>query len=148
MPYSPLMALLLVRNVRKDDPLVKSYASTVAKLVESSSLKMPMQFLVDINGELGFIFTGLEIVKVVDEYKFSIVMKFTCARSSIDNIKLNVVKKWGLLKIPMINFMDDYHVFIQMKNEHDFVHGSAREGRILDRYSFLLFKTRDFELHR
>lgn len=119
------MTLLSVRNVRKDDPLVKSYASTIAKLVEPSSFKMPMQFSVDINGELSFIFTEPEMAKVV---KISIIMKFTRARPSIDNIKLNVVKKWGLLEISMINFMDDYHVFIHMKNEHEFVHGLVREG--------------------
>lgn len=50
-------------------------------------------------------------------------MKFMRVRPSIDEIRLNVVKKWGLVEILTISFMDVYHVLIQMKNERDFVHG-------------------------
>lgn len=35
----------------------KSYASTVVKPTENSSFKIPMQFPVEIDGELGFVFS-------------------------------------------------------------------------------------------
>lgn len=45
--------------------------------------------------------------------------------------------------------MDDYHVLIQIKNERDFIHGWAREGRVMEGNSFSLFKrTKDFDLRK
>lgn len=76
------------------------------------------------------------MMKAVEEYKFAIVMKFMRVWPSIDVIRLNVVKKWGLVEIQTISFMDDYHVLIQMKNERDFVHGWVREGRVMDGNTF------------
>ncbi|KAL5973702.1 hypothetical protein ACLOJK_030358 [Asimina triloba] len=88
------------------------------------------------------------MTKAVEDYKFAIVMKILRVQPSINVIRLNVVKKRGLVEIPTISFMNDYHVLIQMKNERDFVHGWAREGRVMKGYSFRLFKwTKDFDLH-
>ena len=45
--------------------------------------------------------------------------------------------------------MDDYHVLIQMKNEHDFVHEWARERRTMEGSIFWLFKwTKDFDVNK
>ncbi|KAL5983360.1 hypothetical protein ACLOJK_017444 [Asimina triloba] len=63
------------------------------------------------------------MMKAAEEYKFAIVMKFLRVRPPIDVIRLNVVKKWSLIETPMISFMDDFHVLIQMKNERDFIQG-------------------------
>lgn len=42
--------------------------------------------------------------------------------------------------------MNDFHVLIQMKNERDFVHGWACEGRTMEGSVFRLFKwTKDFD---
>lgn len=92
------MALPPVGNVRKYDPLVKSYASKVAKPMESTSFKMPIRFSVDINCELGSIFIDFEKAKAAYEYKFAIVMKFVRARPSNDNIRLHIVKKMGFTR--------------------------------------------------
>lgn len=58
--------------------MVKSYASAISKLAESSSFKILLRFPVDINGELGFIFSKAEMLKAAKEYKYAIVMKFMC----------------------------------------------------------------------
>lgn len=101
-----------VGNGGKEDNLVKSYAAVVAKPVDSTSFKIPMGFPVDVNGELGFIFLEAKMTKAADEYKFTIIMKFMRTRLSINNIRLHVAKKWGLLKKPIISFMDDFHILI------------------------------------
>ncbi|KAK1578171.1 hypothetical protein Q3G72_028139 [Acer saccharum] len=143
------MALPSAGNAKYGDSLVQSYAHAVAKPVDNPSFKIPMRFPVDINGELGFIFSEPEMAKAAEDYKFAIVMKFMHARPSIDNIRFSVVKTWGLMETPTISFMDDYHVLIQMKNERDFVHGWTREGRTMEGISFRLFKwTKEFDLHR
>ncbi|KAI9184748.1 hypothetical protein LWI28_000754 [Acer negundo] len=132
------MALPSAGNTSHGDSLVQSYAHVVAKPMDNPSFKIPMRFSVDINGELGFIFSKPEMAKAAEDYKFAIVMKFMHARPLIDNIRLNIVKTWGLLEIPTISFMDDYHVLIQMKNERDFVHGWTHEGRTMEGISFRL----------
>ncbi|KAL5995846.1 hypothetical protein ACLOJK_025917 [Asimina triloba] len=136
---SPLMALLSAGSVGSGDGLVRSYASAVSKLVDIPSFNISLRFPVDINDELGFVFMETEMTKAAEEYKFAIVTKFFRVRPSIDVIRLNVVKKWGLVEILTISFMDDYHVLLQMKNERDFVHGWAREGRVMEGFSFRLF---------
>ncbi|KAL6012688.1 hypothetical protein ACLOJK_003177 [Asimina triloba] len=127
----PLMALPSAGTAGSEDVLGRSYASVVFNPVDNPSFKIPLQFPVDIHGKLGFVFSKTEMTKVAEEYKFAIVMKFLRVRPSIDVIRLKVVKKWGLIEIPIISFMDDFHVLIQMKNERDFMHGWAREGRVM-----------------
>ncbi|KAK2648879.1 hypothetical protein Ddye_016368 [Dipteronia dyeriana] len=143
------MALPLAGNTGFGDGLARTYASTVSKLTDNSSFKIPLRFPVDINGKLGFIFSETEMTKAAEEYKYAIVMKFLGVRPSIDVIRLNVAKTWSSVEILMISFMDDYHVLIQMKNERDFVQGWVREGRVMEGNSFRLFKwTKDFDLRK
>lgn len=127
-PFAPSMASPSAGN-SGSDPVTKSYAQAVNKKVENSSFKISMRFPVDINGEMGFIFSESEMVKAAEEFRYALVMKFMRFRPSIDKIRLNVVKTWGLQEISTISFMDDYHVLIHMKSERDFVHGWAHEGR-------------------
>ncbi|KAL5981088.1 hypothetical protein ACLOJK_029008 [Asimina triloba] len=100
--YSPLMTFPSAGNVGTGDDLVRSYASAVSKPSDTPSFKIPLQFPMDINDELDFIFTETEIMKAAEDYKFAIVMKFLRTRPSIDVIRLNVVKKWSLEEISMI----------------------------------------------
>ncbi|KAK3219917.1 hypothetical protein Dsin_013887 [Dipteronia sinensis] len=128
---------------------VNSYAQAVNEKVDTPAFKIPMRFPVDINGELGFIFSETEMVKAEEDFRFALVMKFMRYRPSIDKIRLSVVKTWGLTEIPTISFMDDYHVLIHMKNERDFVHGWTREGRTMEGNSFRLFKwTKEFDVKK
>lgn len=69
-----------------------------------------MRFPIDINGEIGFIFTEPEMVKAVEEFRYVPAMKFMHACLSIDNIQFVVIKTWGLIEIRTISFMDKYHV--------------------------------------
>lgn len=101
-----------------------------------------MHFPVEINGELRFIFSEPEMSK-------ALVMKFLRVRPSIDIIRMHEVKKCGLKEIPTICFMDDHHVLVQMKNECDFIHGWAREGRMMEGYTFRPFKwMKDFDIQK
>ncbi|TXG59223.1 hypothetical protein EZV62_013796 [Acer yangbiense] len=146
---TPSMALPSAGTAVQVGAGVKSYAQAVDKNVETHAYKFPMRYPVDINGELGFIFSEMEMVKAEEDFRFALVMKFMRFRPSIDRIRLSVVKTWGLTEIPTISFMDDYHVLIHMKNERDFVHGWTREGRIMEGNSFRLFKwTKEFDVKK
>ncbi|KAJ0088691.1 hypothetical protein Patl1_32423 [Pistacia atlantica] len=150
------MALPSAGNGGFSEPMNFSYAQAVSQLTdkvskhaENSSFKLPMCFPVDIDGELGFVFLDSEMVKAAEDLKFALVMKFMRVRPSIDKLHLHVVKNWGLIEIPQISFMDDYHILIHMKNERDFIHGWTREGRYVEGNPFRLFKwTRDFDLEK
>ncbi|XP_042959294.1 uncharacterized protein LOC122294521 [Carya illinoinensis] len=129
--------------------VLKSYAQVVNKKTEHPTFKIPMRFPVDIDGEMGFVFSELEMTKAADEFRYALVMKFMKSRPSIDKIRLTVVKTWGLTEVPTISFMDEFHVLIHMKNERDFVHGWAREGRTMEGLPFRLFKwTKDFDVQK
>ncbi|KAK0595455.1 hypothetical protein LWI29_006801 [Acer saccharum] len=146
---TPPMALPSAGTAVQVGAGVKSYAQAVDKKVETHAYKFPMRYPVDINGELGFIFSEMKMVKVEEDFRFALVMKFMRFRPSIDRIRLSVVKTWGLTEIPTISFMDDYHVLIHMKNEQDFVHCWTREGRIMEGNSFRLFKwTKEFDVKK
>ncbi|TXG69366.1 hypothetical protein EZV62_004301 [Acer yangbiense] len=131
---TPPMALPSAGTAVQVGAGVKSYAQAIDKNVETHAYKFPMRYPVDINGELGFIFSEMEMVKAEEDFRFALVMKFMRFRPSIDRIRLSVVKTWGLTEIPTISFMDDYHVLIHMKNERDFVHGWTREASCFGRY--------------
>ncbi|CAI9774664.1 unnamed protein product [Fraxinus pennsylvanica] len=76
-------------------------------------------------------------------------MKFLVKRPNIDQIRLAVVKTWGLQETPIISFMDSSHVLIQLRNEEDFLHTWARERRSIAGSVFRLFKwTVDFDIYR
>lgn len=101
----------------------KSYAQVMTNTVEQSPFHLPMRYPIEVDGEPCFVLTELKMTKVADDFKFALVLKFTHTRPSIDEIRNVVIKSWGLLEVPIISFMDDHHVLLQMKNELDFVHG-------------------------
>ncbi|KAL6003473.1 hypothetical protein ACLOJK_023703 [Asimina triloba] len=49
--------------------MLKSYAQVVNNKPEHPTFKIPMRFLVDINGEMGFVFSELEMTKAADEFR-------------------------------------------------------------------------------
>ncbi|KAL6005451.1 hypothetical protein ACLOJK_006018 [Asimina triloba] len=116
--------------------VLKSYAQVVNNKSEHPTFKILMHFPVDIDGEMSFVFSELEMIKAADEFRYALVMKFMKTRHSIDKIRLTVVKTWGLIDVPTISFMDEFHVLIYMKNERDFVHGWTCEGRTVEGLPF------------
>lgn len=77
---------------------MKSYAVTVVKPTYSTTFKIPMRYPMDVNGELGFIVSEVEMAKATKDHKYAIVMKFMQTRPTVDNIQLHVVKNWGFLE--------------------------------------------------
>lgn len=59
-----------------------------------------------------------------------------------------MIKSWGLLEVPLISFMDEYHVLIQLQSERDFVHAWMRVGHVIDECVLKLFRwTKEFDLY-
>ncbi|KAL5982265.1 hypothetical protein ACLOJK_016336 [Asimina triloba] len=50
--------------------VLKSYAQVVKNTTEHPMFKIPMRFSVDIDGEMGFVFSELEMTKAADEFRF------------------------------------------------------------------------------
>lgn len=57
------MASPLMGNVGSDAVMAKSYAQAVCKKTEQSAFKIPMRFPVEIDGEMGFVFSESEMSK-------------------------------------------------------------------------------------
>lgn len=103
----------------------------------------------NVDSEPSFIFTKLEMMKAVEDFHFALFLKFVRTRPAIDDIRLANVKSWGLLDIPMGSVMDDHHVLVKIQSERDFVHGWARESRLIVGCVFRLFRwTKGFYLHK
>ncbi|KAL5992197.1 hypothetical protein ACLOJK_013112 [Asimina triloba] len=49
--------------------VLKSYAQIVKNTTEHPTFKIPMRFPVDIDGEMGFVFSELEMTKAADEFR-------------------------------------------------------------------------------
>ncbi|XP_022889695.1 uncharacterized protein LOC111405160 [Olea europaea var. sylvestris] len=113
------------------------------------SAPIPMKYPTLINGQMGFVFIDQEMKKLANDLRFALVLKFLSTRPNIDDLRWTVVKMWGLNEVLTIGFMDDVHVLIQLKNETDFIHVWAREGRSLLGMKFRIFKrTPNFDLKR
>lgn len=78
------------------------------KKIEHPIFKLSICFPVNIDGEMGFVFSKSEMAKAADEFHFALVMKFMRTYPYIDKILLNVVKTWALNEIPTISFMDKF----------------------------------------
>ncbi|KAF5445102.1 hypothetical protein F2P56_034180 [Juglans regia] len=77
--------------------------------------------------------------RAAKDLKFALVLKFLFARPSIDVLRRQIIQSWGLSEVPMISFMDNYHVLLHLANEKDYVHAWAREGRLVAGCQFRLF---------
>ncbi|KAF5450314.1 hypothetical protein F2P56_030677 [Juglans regia] len=106
-----------------------------------------MRYPVDVDGEPGLVFTEPEMSTAAEDFRFAIVLKFVRMRPTIDDVRLAIIKSWGLLEIPTVSVMDDYHVLVKMQTERDFMHAWARKGRLIAGSVFRLFRwTKDFDL--
>ncbi|CAI9769525.1 unnamed protein product [Fraxinus pennsylvanica] len=122
--------------------VVKWGGGAVVKLVPIQ-MKNPIQ----INGQMGFVFTDQETKKLANDLKFAMVIKFLTTRPNIDELRRAVIKSWGLTDIPFISIMDVVHVLIQLNNEANFFHVWAREERSVTWANFRMFKwSPDFDL--
>lgn len=91
---------------------------------------MQMCYTVDVD-EPGFIFTEPKMSKAAEDFHFALVLKFVRTRPTIDDIRRAIVKSCSLLNVPTVSVMDDHHVLVKMQSERDFVHGWARQGRLI-----------------
>lgn len=64
----------------------------VLRRPEIVSFKLLMQSSVNMNGESGFIFMDSERTKVVDDFHYALVLKFSHYRHSIKKIRMNMIK--------------------------------------------------------
>lgn len=70
----------------------------VAKLGGGAKVKsVPLQGKspLQINGQMGFVFTDQETKILADDLKFALVLKFLIARPNIDKIRRVEIKLWG-----------------------------------------------------
>ncbi|KAL6012788.1 hypothetical protein ACLOJK_003277 [Asimina triloba] len=52
--------------------VLKSYAQVVKNTTEHPMFKIPMRFPVDIDGEMSFVFSELEMTKAADEFRYAV----------------------------------------------------------------------------
>lgn len=141
----------LVSSTSKGNPDTSlSYAQAICMPSTSSNFKLSMCYLVEVDGQQGFMFSEVEMTRAAEDFRHALVLKFLRVRPSIDNIHLMVVKMWGLQEIPTFSFMDAHHVFLNLHSERDFVHALAREGRVvIDGCMFRIFRwIKDFDLKK
>lgn len=93
----------------------------------------------NINGELGFVFSDIEMDRAAKDLKFALVLKFLLTRPSIDVLRLKIFKTWGFSEVPMISFMDEYNVLLNLANEKYYLHAWVRERRVVAGCQFHLF---------
>ncbi|CAI9786686.1 unnamed protein product [Fraxinus pennsylvanica] len=80
-----------------------------------------------IEGELGFIFTDVEVKRLAEDFKFALILKFLSFRPNFDLVREAIARTWGLREVPVVSHMDASHVLVKMKNEGDFLVAWARE---------------------
>lgn len=117
----------------------RSFIQALQRPLSVAKFRFPSRKPEMIDGDLGFVFTDAEIDRVADDLKFVLVLKFLSARPSIDVLRRHIIKSWGFVEVPMISFMDDFHVLLHLATEKDYLHAWAREGRIVAGCQFCLF---------
>jgi len=91
---------------------VQTFAQVILNSEGQSSFRLPMRYPVEVVGEQAFVFSKVEMSKSANDFKFALVHKFSRMHSSINNMRSNVVKSWGLLEALTVSFMDDLHVLV------------------------------------
>lgn len=123
--------MMLADRDSKEVMQEKSFTQAVRRTIPTKCFKILVQQPKLLNGELGFVISKVEVDKTTEDLCFSLVLKFTTWRPSIDIVWKQIIKTWGFLEMPMINFMDNYHVLLHLANERDYVHAWAQEGRVV-----------------
>ncbi|XP_042958005.1 uncharacterized protein LOC122293494 [Carya illinoinensis] len=127
----------------------RSFAQALQRPIPTAKFRIPLRKPELISGELGFVFSEVEISRVAKELKYALVLKFFSKRPSIDVLRRQIIKSWGFSEVPIISFMDELHVLLHLANEKDYLHAWAREGRYVAGCSFRLFNwTADFNVKK
>lgn len=83
-----------------------SYAQAVLKLSPSSTFKLPMHFLANVDCQPGFAFTKVDMARVMEDFCFALGLKFLRSHPSIDVVRLAVVKTWVCSRsLPLVSWM-------------------------------------------
>ncbi|KAI9176278.1 hypothetical protein LWI28_000684 [Acer negundo] len=117
----------------------KFFAQGLQRPIPSSKYRIPLRRQELINGDLGFVFSDVEMERAVEDLKHTLVLKLLSSRPSIDVLRVQIIKTWGFSEVSMIIFMDNHHVLLHLANEKDYIHAWAREGRVVDGCQFRLF---------
>ncbi|KAK3188863.1 hypothetical protein Dsin_028424 [Dipteronia sinensis] len=117
----------------------KSFAQALQRPIPSSKYRIPLRRPELINGDLGFVFSDVEMERAAEDLKYALVLKFLSSRPSIDVLRVQIIKTWGFSDVPMISFMDDRHVLLHLANKKDYIHAWAREGKVVVGCQFRLF---------
>lgn len=60
--------------------------------------------------------------RVAEDLRFALILKFVLAKPSIVVLRKQFIKTWGFVEVPMISFINNYHVLIHLTNENDYFH--------------------------
>lgn len=88
---TPSMAALLAGNANSNALSSKSYAQAMNKKKKHPVSNYPCVFLLILMVRWALFFSESKVAKTVEEFRFSLLMKFMRNRPSIDKIQLNVV---------------------------------------------------------
>lgn len=79
-----------------------------------------------IDGEVCFMFSIEEVERTAEPFRFSMVLKFSRQRPSLDAVRAFICSRWGL---PVVSAMKrPRHVFVRMSSEGDFNKALSRES--------------------
>lgn len=109
-----------------------SLAQALSRPLPHPKYKLPLRKPVLINGELGFVFSDMEMGRAAEDLKYALVLRFLSRRPSINILRRSIIKSWSFFEVPMISFMDDFHILLDLSNEGDYLHhcmhGRGKEG--------------------
>ncbi|KAI9185127.1 hypothetical protein LWI28_004452 [Acer negundo] len=117
----------------------KSFAQALQRPILSSKYKISLRGPELINGDLGFVFSDVEMERATEDLKHALMLKFLTSRPSIDVLRVQIIKTWGFSEVPMISFIDNHHVLLHLANEKDYILAWARERRVVAGCQFRLF---------
>lgn len=91
-------------------------------LIAQPKFRLPMRKLEFIIGDLGFVFSNVEMERVVEDLKFELMLKFLSKVPFIDVLCLKMIQTWGFKEVPIVSSIDDFHVLLHLANEIDYLH--------------------------
>ncbi|CAI9777355.1 unnamed protein product [Fraxinus pennsylvanica] len=99
----------LANNVQQGQSFLEATKHSVCgEIPASQPLQMRRPKLIE--GELSFIFTDLEVKRLVEDFRFALVLKFLSFRRNIDLVRAAIAKTWGLREVPVVSHMDASNV--------------------------------------
>ncbi|CAI9777356.1 unnamed protein product [Fraxinus pennsylvanica] len=99
----------LANNVQQRQSFLEVAKHSVCREIPASQL-LQLRRPKLIEGELGFIFTDVEVKRLVEDFRFALVLKFLSFRPNIDLVRAAVAKTWGLWEVLVVSHMDASNV--------------------------------------